>query len=192
MNILFATSECAPFIKTGGLADVSGALPKALAKLGHDVRVILPLYEGIDQQWRSQMTFLQCFHITVAWRTPYCGIFELKRDSVTYWFVDNEYYFKRSAIYGHYDDGERFAYFSRAVVEAVGYLDWQPDVLHCNDWQTALVPIYLLEDTATTGRPPWCPSTCWRSATASPSWPRPRACSPSTTSNIRAATAARR
>ena len=75
MNILFATSECAPFIKTGGLADVAGALPKALAKLGHDVRVILPLYEGIDQEWRSQMTFLQCFHITVAWRTPYCGIF---------------------------------------------------------------------------------------------------------------------
>ena len=92
------------------------------------------------------MTFLQCFHITVAWRTPYCGILELKQDGVTYWFVDNEYYFKRANIYGHYDDGERFAYFSRAVVEAVGYLNWHPDVLHCNDWQTALVPIYLLEE----------------------------------------------
>ena len=146
MNILFAASECAPFIKTGGLADVAGSLPKALTREGHDVRVILPLYEGIGEEWRSQMTFLQCFHITLAWRTPYCGIFELKRDGVTYWFVDNEYYFKRSSIYGHYDDGERFAYFSRAVVEAVGWLDWRPDVLHCNDWQTALVPIYLLEE----------------------------------------------
>ena len=120
MNILFATSECAPFIKTGGLADVAGALPKALAGNGHDVRVILPLYEGIGEEWRSQMTYLQCFHITLAWRSPYCGIFELKRDGVTYWFVDNEYYFKRSNIYGHYDDGERFAYFSRAVVESMG------------------------------------------------------------------------
>ena len=146
MNILFATSECVPFIKTGGLADVAGALPKALAGNGHDVRVILPLYEGIGEEWRSQMTYLQCFHITLAWRSPYCGIFELKRDGVTYWFVDNEYYFKRSNIYGHYDDGERFAYFSRAVVESMGWLNWHPDVLHCNDWQTALVPIYLLEE----------------------------------------------
>ena len=174
MNILFATSECAPFIKTGGLADVAGALPKALAGNGHDVRVILPLYEGIGEEWRSQMTYLQCFHITLAWRSPYCGIFELKRDGVTYWFVDNEYYFKRSNIYGHYDDGERFAYFSRAVVESMGWLNWHPDVLHCNDWQTALVPIYLLV-----------------SATASPSSATPRACSPSTTSSTRADTAAR-
>ncbi len=117
-----------------------------LLALGHDVRVILPLYEGIGEEWRSQMTYLQCFHITLAWRSPYCGIFELKRDGVTYWFVDNEYYFKRSNIYGHYDDGERFAYFSRAVVESMGWLNWHPDVLHCNDWQTALVPIYLLEE----------------------------------------------
>jgi len=146
MNILFATSEAAPFIKTGGLADVAGSLPQALAKLGHDVRVILPLYEGIGEEWRSQMTFLQCYHIHLAWRTPYCGLFELKRDGLTFYFVDNEYYFKRRGIYGHYDDAERFAFFSRAVIEAPGHLGFCPDVIHCNDWQTALVPIYLLEE----------------------------------------------
>ncbi len=145
MNILFAASEVAPFIKTGGLADVAGSLPQALAAQGHDVRVILPLYEGVDSTWRVQMDFLIHFHVTLAWRTPYCGIFQLKRDGVTYYFVDNEYYFKRAQIYGHYDDGERFAFFSRAVIELCGHLDWRPDILHANDWQTALVPIYLLE-----------------------------------------------
>ena len=146
MNILFASSEVAPFIKTGGLADVAGSLPKALAAAGHDVRVILPLYEGIGQEWRDQMTYLFNFHVILAWRTPYCGIFALKRDGVTYYFVDNEYYFKRSGLYGHYDDAERFAFFSRAVVEAPAHLDWHPDVIHANDWQTALAPIYLLEE----------------------------------------------
>ncbi|MEG0320829.1 MAG: glycogen synthase GlgA [Oscillospiraceae bacterium] len=146
MNILFAASEVAPFIKTGGLADVAGSLPAALAKEGHDVRVILPLYEGISQQWRDQMTFLQFFYVHVAWRSPYCGIFELKKDGVTYWFVDNEYYFRRTQIYGHYDDGERFTFFSRAVIETPGHLGFVPDVIHCNDWQTALVPVYLLEE----------------------------------------------
>ncbi len=146
MNILFASSEVAPFIKTGGLADVAGSLPQALAKLGHDVRVILPLYERIGEDWRSQMTFLQCYHIHLAWRTPYCGVFELKRDGVTYYFIDNEYYFKRYDIYGHYDDAERFAFFSRAVIETPGHLGFSPDVIHCNDWQTALVPIYLLDE----------------------------------------------
>ena len=146
MNILFASSEVAPFIKTGGLADVAGSLPKALAAAGHDVRVILPLYEGIGQEWRDQMTYLFNFHVVLAWRTPYCGIFELKRDGVTYYFVDNEYYFKRAGLYGHYDDAERFAFFSRAVVETPAHLDWHPDVLHANDWQTALAPIYLLEE----------------------------------------------
>jgi starch synthase len=146
MNILFASSEVAPFIKTGGLADVAGSLPQALAARGHDVRVILPLYEGVDQNWRSQMTYLLNFHVTLAWRTPYCGIFELKREGVTYYFVDNEYYFKRAQIYGHYDDGERFAFFSRAVIEAAAHLDFHVNIVHCNDWQTALVPIYLLEE----------------------------------------------
>ncbi len=145
MKILFAASEVAPFIKTGGLADVAGSLPGALAQNGHDVHVILPLYEKIGPQWREQMTFLQDFTVPLSWRNAYCGIFELKRDGVTYWFVDNEYYFKRSDLYGHYDDGERFGFFSRAVVETPGRLGWIPDVIHCNDWQTALVPVYLLE-----------------------------------------------
>ena len=146
MKILFAASEAVPFIKTGGLADVAGSLPKALAQAGHEVKVILPLYEGVSGEWRSQMTFLKYFNVTLSWRQVYCGIFQLERDGVTYWFVDNEYYFKRWQMYGHFDDCERFAYFSRAVIETPGQLDWWPDVIHCNDWQTALVPVYLLED----------------------------------------------
>ncbi|MFR4335306.1 MAG: glycogen synthase [Lawsonibacter sp.] len=146
MKILFAASEAVPFIKTGGLADVAGSLPKALAQAGHEVKVILPLYEGIGDQWRSQMTFLKYFNVTLSWRQVYCGLFQLEREGVTYWFVDNEYYFKRWQIYGHFDDCERFAYFSRAVVETPGQLDWSPDIIHCNDWQTALIPVYLLED----------------------------------------------
>ena len=145
MKILFATSECVPFIKTGGLADVAGSLPAALAKRGHDVHVVLPLYEGIGPQWREQMNYLQNFTVPLAWRSAYCGVFELAYEGVTYWFVDNEYYFKRSDLYGHYDDGERFAFFSRAVVELPGRLGWIPDVIHCNDWQTALVSVYLLD-----------------------------------------------
>ena len=146
MKILFASPEVAPFIKTGGLADVAGSLPQALAREGHEVKVILPLYEGIGQEWRSQMTFLKYFNVTLSWRQVYCGIFQRERDGVTYWFVDNEYYFKRWQIYGHFDDCERFAYFSRAIIETPGQLDWAPDIIHCNDWQTALVPVYLLEE----------------------------------------------
>ena len=146
MNILFASSEVAPFIKTGGLADVAGSLPQALARMGHDVRVILPLYERVGEEWRSQMTYLQNYNVHLAWRTPYCGLFELQKDGVTYYFVDNEYYFKRWDVYGHFDDAERYAFFSRAVIETPGHVGFCPDVIHCNDWQTALVPIYLLEE----------------------------------------------
>ena len=146
MKILFASPEVAPFIKTGGLADVAGSLPQALAREGHEVKVILPLHQGVGEEWRSQMTFQKNFNVTLAWRQVYCGIFELEREGVTFWFVDNEYYFKRHQIYGHYDDCERFAYFSRAVIETPSQMDWAPDIIHCNDWQTALVPIYLLED----------------------------------------------
>lgn len=146
MKILFAASEAAPFIKTGGLADVAGSLPAALAKEGHEVVVMLPLYQGISEDWRAQMTFERYFDVALAWRSCYCGIFSLVKDGVTYWFVDNEYYFKRSDVYGHYDDGERFAYFSRAVIETPEKMGFAPDILHCNDWQTALAPIYLLEE----------------------------------------------
>ncbi len=146
MNILFASSEVAPFIKTGGLADVAGSLPQALVRMGHDVRVILPLYERVGQEWRDQMTYLQNYNVHLAWRTPYCGLFELQKDGVTYYFIDNEYYFKRWDVYGHFDDAERYAFFSRAVIETPGHVGFWPDVIHCNDWQTALVPIYLLEE----------------------------------------------
>ncbi len=146
MKILFASSEVAPFIKTGGLADVAGSLPPALAKdEENDVRVVLPLYSGIGDNWRSQMTFVRYFYFHLGWRSCYCGIFQLDRGGVTYYFLDNETYFKRNGLYGHYDDGERFAYFSKAVVELPAQLSWSPDIIHCNDWQTALVPIYLME-----------------------------------------------
>lgn len=145
MQLFFAASEVAPFIKTGGLADVAGSLPNALAKLGHDVRVILPLYSAIPAKWRRQMTFLKRFHFPLSWRNAYCGLFSLEYQGLTYYFIDNEYYFKREGLYGQFDDGERFAYFSRAVVEVPVQLGWSPDIIHCNDWQTGLVPVYLLE-----------------------------------------------
>ena len=144
MNILFAASEAAPFCKTGGLADVAGALPLALAKNAEDkVSVILPLYGQIADTWRRQMTFRCYIYIDVAWRHQYCGLFSLEYQGVTWYFVDNEQYFKRGQLYGEYDDGERFAFFSRAVVSLLPSLEEMPDVIHCNDWQTALVPVYL-------------------------------------------------
>jgi len=146
MKILFATSEAAPFAKTGGLADVAGSLPAVLAKAGHDVRVVMPLYESIGADWRAKMKFELCDGVQLAWRRPYIGIFSLEHEGVTFYFIDNEYYFKRAEIYGHFDDGERFAYFSRAVIELPRMVDFAPDILHANDWQTALVPIYLLEE----------------------------------------------
>ena len=145
MKLFFAASEVAPFIKTGGLADVAGSLPNALAKLGHDVRVILPLYSAIPAMWRRQMTFLKSFHFPLSWRNAYCGLFSLAYQGLTYYFIDNEYYFQREGLYGQFDDGELFAYFSRAVVEVPIQLGWSPDIIHCNDWQTSLVPVYLLE-----------------------------------------------
>ncbi len=142
MKIMFAASEVAPFVKTGGLGDVMGALPAALAAAGHDVRVFCPLYQAIGAGWRKEMTDLCHLYVQLGWRNQYCGVFSLEKDGVTYYFIDNEYYFVRKQIYGEYDDGERFAFFSKAVLDVLPELGWKPDVIHTNDWQTALVPVY--------------------------------------------------
>ncbi|MCL2747158.1 MAG: glycogen synthase GlgA [Oscillospiraceae bacterium] len=144
MKVLYATSECAPFAKTGGLADVLAALPKTLAaRRGVSIRLVMPLYGSINPSWRAKMKFVKYIYISLAWRNLYCGLFEMKKDGVVYYFIDNEYYFKRSEIYGHYDDGERFAFFCKAVTDLLPQLDWTPDVVHVNDWQTSLIPIYI-------------------------------------------------
>ncbi|MEH7334987.1 glycogen synthase GlgA [Neobacillus drentensis] len=143
MKVLFAVSECGPFAKSGGLADVAGSLPKELKSLGTDVRVILPKYGTISDEYKKEMKKVKEFTVQVGWRNQYCGIEELTHQGVTFYFVDNEYYFKREGLYGYYDDGERFAYFNRAVLEAIAELNFFPDVLHCHDWHTAMIP-YLL------------------------------------------------
>lgn len=146
MKILFVTSEANPFIKTGGLADVSFALPKALHEKGEDVRIIMPKYEDISEDFTSKMTQLATYGVSVGWRNQYCGLKYLTYDGIPVYFVDNEYYFKRHGCYGYFDDGERFSYFCRAVMESVKYMDdFYPDVVHCNDWQTGMVPLYLSE-----------------------------------------------
>ena len=144
MKVLFASSEATPFAVSGGLAEVAGALPKALMeKEDMDVRVILPLYECVKPEQRQEMTFLFNFDVAVSWRRQYCGVFEAKVGKVTYYLIDNEYYFKRSGLYGYFDDAERYAFFSRAVLDVVGRLEgFKPDIIHCNDWQTALIPLY--------------------------------------------------
>lgn len=143
MKILFAASEATPFAHSGGLGEVAGALPKALAEKGEDVRVVLPLYECVKPELRETMNFLCYFDVPVAWRRQYCGVFESKIGNVIYYLIDNEYYFKRSGLYGYYDDAERFTFFSRAVLEIISHIDdFKPDIIHCNDWQTALVPLY--------------------------------------------------
>ncbi len=145
MNVLFAAAEVSPFAKTGGLANVAGSLPKALHALGIDARVILPLYGCVAEQYRRSMEFLFYTYIELSWRRQYCGVLKLEMDGVTYYFLDNEYYFKREGLYAYYDDAERFAFYSKAIVDLLPRLGWTPDVIHCNDWQTALVPIYLRE-----------------------------------------------
>ena len=142
MKVLYAVSEAKPFIASGGLGDVAGSLPSALRRRLIGARVVMPLYEGIPQKFKDDMKFITHITIPVAWRRQYCGIFEAKYNGVIYYFLDNQYYFKRQGIYGHYDDAERFAFFSRAVLEIIPYIDFKPDVINCNDWQTALVPVY--------------------------------------------------
>ena len=143
-KILFVASEAAPFIATGGLAEVIGSLSKALAKEDrYDVRVIIPLYQDIKKEYRKDFRFIGNIFVPLSWRNQYCGIFEYVKDNVTFYFVDNEYYFKRPGCYGYYDDGERFAFFCRSVMEILGFLNFYPDILHCHDWQAALAAIYL-------------------------------------------------
>ncbi|MCR4943176.1 MAG: glycogen synthase GlgA [Clostridium sp.] len=143
MKVLFVASEAAPLIKSGGLGDVAGALPKELAKKGVDVRVVLPKYKGINWKLKDKLQFDRWFMINVSWRTRYVGVFTYKQDGVTYYLIDNEAYFNRDGLYGYFDDGERFAYFDRAVLEMLKQVDWQPDIIHCNDWQTGMIPVML-------------------------------------------------
>ena len=143
MNILFISTEAEPFAKSGGLGDVIGSLPRELKSQGVDARVILPLYKNIRNQYKSQLKFIKDFKVMLSWRTQYCGIFEMEYEGVTFYFLDNEQYFHRDAYYGYYDDGERFAYFSKAALDTLTEIDFVPDILHCSEWQTALVPVYL-------------------------------------------------
>ena len=143
MKVLFAASEAHPFIKTGGLGDVMGALPKSLIKLGVDVRVVIPKYKNIKDELKQKLQFVKWFTVSVGWRNQYCGVFQYQYKGVTYYFIDNEYYFNRDGLYGYFDDGERFAFFNRAVLEFIKQIDWQPDLINCNDWQTGMVPVLL-------------------------------------------------
>nr|WP_312576462.1 glycogen/starch synthase [Sedimentibacter sp.] len=144
IKILFATAEATPFIATGGLGEVAGSLTKSLVEMYEDdtdIRVILPLYQGIEN--RSNFEFIASTKIPLSWREQYCGIFKTQINHVTYYFLDNEYYFKRNDCYGHFDDGERFAFFSKAVLYVLNIIDFMPDIIHANDWQTSLIPVYL-------------------------------------------------
>ena len=142
-KILFVGSEVLPFAATGGLGEVLGSLPKARAARGdYDVRVMMPYYSDIGEQYRNSAKYLCNYNVGLSWRNLYCGLFELKQDNVTYYFIDNEYYFHRDGLYGFYDDGERYAFFCKAVMDSFYFIDFMPDIIHANDWQTALIPIY--------------------------------------------------
>ena len=143
MKILYAASEAYPFAMSGGLADVAGALPKALRRRLVGCRVVMPLYEAVPDELRANMNFITSITVPVAWRRQYCGIFEARVDGVVYYLLDNQYYFKRNSLYGHFDDAERFAFFSRSILEMIPHINYVPDIIHCNDWQTALVPVFL-------------------------------------------------
>lgn len=141
MNVLLVASEASPFIKSGGLGDVMGALPKQLSKNGIDARVVIPYYKGILPFFKEKFEFVKWFTVNVGWRRKYCGVFQYKYEGVTYYFLDNEEYFNRDGQYGYFDDGERFAFFDRAVLRMVRELNWRPDIIHCNDWQTGMIPV---------------------------------------------------
>ena len=144
MKILFASSECTPFVKTGGLADVVGALPSELCSQGCDARVILPKYGSIEEKYKNSMRYISNIYIKMGWRSQYCGVFELQEGNVTYYFVDNEFYFGSGKIYGDIsEDVERFAFFDKAVLALLQVIDFWPDVIHCNDWQTGMIPVLI-------------------------------------------------
>jgi len=144
MKVLFATSECVPFVKTGGLADVVGALPSELCAQGTEARVILPKYGAIPQKYKDEMRYISNIYIKMGWRSQYCGVFELELSGVKYYFVDNEFYFGSDTIYGPIaEDIERFAFFDKAVLALLQVIDYWPDVIHCNDWQTGMIPVLL-------------------------------------------------
>lgn len=147
MQIVFSSAECAPFVKTGGLGDVAGSLPAALVRAGAEVIVMVPKYATIKDEYKAQMEHFSDFYVSLGWRNEYCGLEKLERDGVTYMFIDNERYFARDYPYGFFDDGERFAFFSKAITESLQHLpaDFECDILHCNDWQTALAPVFLRE-----------------------------------------------
>ena len=141
MKVLFVASESHPFIKTGGLGDVIGALPVALKDLDVDARVVMPNYRDIREDLKENFEYIGHFFVNVGWRNQYCGVLQYVYEGVTFYFLDNEYYFKRDGLYGYYDDGEKFAFFSRAVMEFLKFIEWTPEILHCNDWQTAMIPV---------------------------------------------------
>ena len=144
IKVLFAAAEAAPFIKTGGLGDVIGSLPQAVSDKTYDVSVVLPLHEGISDEFREKMTYVTNVNVSLSWRKQSFGMFKYEQNGVTWYFLDNEYYFKRGeTLYGCYDDAERYAFFSMAVLEALPHLNGFPDIIHCHDWHTALIPIYL-------------------------------------------------
>ena len=147
MQIVFASAECAPFVKTGGLGDVAGSLPAALVRAGAEVIVMVPKYATIKDEYKAQMEHFSDFYVSLGWRNEYCGLEKLEHDGVTYMFIDNERYFARDYPYGFFDDGERFAFFSKAITESLQHLPagCECDILHCNDWQTALAPVFLRE-----------------------------------------------
>ena len=143
LKVLFVAAEAVPFIKTGGLADVAGSLPKALTAQGVDIRVVMPKYENIPAEYQQKMKHIGETTVNLSWRSQYCGVSKLTQDSVPFYFIDNEYYFKRSGLYGYDDDAERFAFFSKAVFEILPLIDFVPDIIHCNDWHAGMVSVFL-------------------------------------------------
>jgi len=143
IKILFAASEAVPFAKTGGLADVTGSLPKALKKLDVDIRVVMPMYKTIPREFREKMESAGSCYVRVGWRNQYCGVFRLVHEGVVFYFIDNEYYFNRDSLYGYFDEAEQFTFFCTALIEILQIVDFMPDIIHCNDWQTGVVSLLL-------------------------------------------------